>query len=256
MQLNFFRVNALPPTLESSSVYFVKGTESDEIEVFITGDDNTELRHVLSRTELNQYLNELDTLPLVDKSNNDITCTKQGIYIVDCVDGSRSITLPAATGSGKVMGLNSFNTTPFNKLTLILDGTDKLNSMTNIGNITSDKSLFLTDVSNGNWLSTTLDTGSNAQEDNVVGVSGQVTLDPLNSYILVDSTSGNYTITLPEVASNVALSFFMDKGNKKVTIERNPNDNSDIFVGTDNITMNRKWDSIQIKAIAGKWFIL
>ena len=77
-----------------------------------------------------------------------------------------------------------------------------------------------------------------------------------NQDIMVNSTLGDMTLTLPPVSSNILLRFYMDEGNNKVTLLRNPSDSDDIVVGSNFVRMDRKWDAIQLKAKNNKWFIL
>ena len=89
-----------------------------------------------------------------------------------------------------------------------------------------------------------------------ITVVGNATISSNDQDIMVNSTLGDMTLTLPPVGNNILLRFYMDEGNNKVTIQRNPADVADIVVGSDFVIMDRKWDSIQLKAKNGKWFIL
>lgn len=50
--LTIHRVIALPGVLEASSLYIVQGTDSDQAELYFTGNTNAEVRHVVSKPEV------------------------------------------------------------------------------------------------------------------------------------------------------------------------------------------------------------
>lgn len=50
--LNIHRVNTLPGTPAPSSLYFVKSADSDKIDIYMTGTTGSEIRHVITKTEI------------------------------------------------------------------------------------------------------------------------------------------------------------------------------------------------------------
>ena len=50
--LTIHRVTALPGTLVASSLYIVQGTDSDQAELYFTGNDSAEVRHVVTKPEV------------------------------------------------------------------------------------------------------------------------------------------------------------------------------------------------------------
>lgn len=52
-ELNIARVNTLPVTPAANTMYFVKGGEAGLMDIYVTGTTGTELRHIISKAEIN-----------------------------------------------------------------------------------------------------------------------------------------------------------------------------------------------------------
>lgn len=52
MALNIVRVNALPETVAASTIYLVKGSASDVVEIYVTSEDGLQVRHVPTKDEV------------------------------------------------------------------------------------------------------------------------------------------------------------------------------------------------------------
>ena len=52
MALNIVRVNALPETVAASTIYLVKGSVSDVVEIYVTSEDGLQVRHVPTKDEV------------------------------------------------------------------------------------------------------------------------------------------------------------------------------------------------------------
>lgn len=52
MALNIVRVNALPGTVAASTIYLVKGSASDVVEIYVTSEDGLQVRHVPTMDEV------------------------------------------------------------------------------------------------------------------------------------------------------------------------------------------------------------
>jgi hypothetical protein len=95
-----------------------------------------------------------------------------------------------------------------------------------------------------------------AVAETTITTVGTDTLATQNMNVLVDSTLGDYTLTLPPVISGVELKLFMSAGSNIVTVEKAVADPSGVIIGSDSFTMDRQWDSITLKSLGGKWFVL
>lgn len=55
-QLRIERVNALPLVLTPSTLYFVRASEADLLDLYMTGTDEAEVRHIISKTEISNMI--------------------------------------------------------------------------------------------------------------------------------------------------------------------------------------------------------
>lgn len=55
-KIKIHRLAALPATLEASSIYIIKGDDAVEAKVYFTGNDGTEVRHLLTKNEVTQMI--------------------------------------------------------------------------------------------------------------------------------------------------------------------------------------------------------
>lgn len=51
-QLRIERVNSLPATLQPSTLYYVKSPDANLVDLYVTGSDANELRHIISKSEI------------------------------------------------------------------------------------------------------------------------------------------------------------------------------------------------------------
>lgn len=56
-QLRIERVNSLPDPLQPSTLYYVKGSDSDLVDLYLTGTDVSELRHSITKPEIQTLIN-------------------------------------------------------------------------------------------------------------------------------------------------------------------------------------------------------
>ena len=59
--LRLERVNALPGTLTPSTMYMVKSATAGLFDIYVTGTDAAEVRHVISRSEINSMISQAVT---------------------------------------------------------------------------------------------------------------------------------------------------------------------------------------------------
>lgn len=52
MALNIVRVNALPDPVAASTIYLVKGSASDAVDIYVTSEDGLQVRHVPTKDEI------------------------------------------------------------------------------------------------------------------------------------------------------------------------------------------------------------
>ena len=69
------RCQTLPETLESNTIYFVKGESDTDVILYITGNDPIPVRHTISRTEILELIEDngtgiikVDELPLASEA--------------------------------------------------------------------------------------------------------------------------------------------------------------------------------------------
>lgn len=87
-----------------------------------------------------------------------------------------------------------------------------------------------------------------------VAVTSQ--LASVNADVMLNTVSGPITVSLPPVASGVQINFYYDDGNSEVVLEQHSADPNGIFVAQNAIVLDQKWDTVQVKAINNKWWIL
>jgi hypothetical protein len=51
-QLRIERVNSLPATLQPSTLYYVKSPEANLVDLYVTGSDANELRHIINKSDV------------------------------------------------------------------------------------------------------------------------------------------------------------------------------------------------------------
>ena len=89
-----------------------------------------------------------------------------------------------------------------------------------------------------------------------ITVAVSTLLASVTSDVLLNTVSGPITVTLPPVSSGVQINFYYDDGVNEVVLERHPSDPSGIFISQDQIVLDQKWDTVQVKALNNKWWIL
>lgn len=89
-----------------------------------------------------------------------------------------------------------------------------------------------------------------------ITVAVSTTLASADANVMLNTVSGPIVVHLPPVVSGAQINFYYDDGTEEVILERNTGDPANIFVGQDNITLDQKWDTVQVKAINNKWWIL
>jgi hypothetical protein len=58
VQMKVHKVNALPGTLEPSTMYMVKSGVTGLMDIYVSSNDGTEARHIISRSEIQAMVNE------------------------------------------------------------------------------------------------------------------------------------------------------------------------------------------------------
>lgn len=108
MSINIVRVNALPGELEANTIYMVKGVGT-ELELYVTGDDVLQVRHIPTRGELLQgvvmYSPEAPVLPSATPLWYDTTSLTLFVQYTDgtetaWVEAIPSIAVPDFAGNG------------------------------------------------------------------------------------------------------------------------------------------------------------
>lgn len=100
--LKFERVNALPSTLAPSTVYLVKSSYSDLVEIYVSSFDGSEVRHAINKSEINAMIqtsvNDATNVQMVDTIalRNAEVLPKSGLVIVRDATGDSTVTSGAA----------------------------------------------------------------------------------------------------------------------------------------------------------------
>jgi len=55
-QLRIERVNSLPATLEPSTLYYVKSSDAGLVDLYVTGNDASEVRHLITKAEIQSLI--------------------------------------------------------------------------------------------------------------------------------------------------------------------------------------------------------
>ena len=98
--------------------------------------------------------------------------------------------------------------------------------------------------------------GNTATTVPLVPINSDVTLAAITQDVLLNSSLGTIDVELPLVASGVTISFFLHTAGNRVRIEPNAADATGILIGRNRLSFNREYDTVTLRALGGKWFVV
>lgn len=127
-ELNIARVNALPVTPAANTMYFVKGGEAGLMDVYVTGSTGAEIRHIISKAEINSMMANAvgafsNILVVGDIATRDALVPDLGrnvVVMVGDATGDATVKTGAATYLFDAASLNWTKLSEFAELDLVL----------------------------------------------------------------------------------------------------------------------------------------
>lgn len=102
-ELNIARVNALPGDPAANTMYFVKGGEDGLMDIYVTGSTGAEIRHIISKAEINAMMGAAvgafsNILVVADiAARNALVLDRNAVVMVGDATGDATVETGAAT---------------------------------------------------------------------------------------------------------------------------------------------------------------